>query len=55
MVEVIRAMAHSMAFLTTVGSQQEVRVPKEKTNSTWGSHNDHLGISSIVALLHNPL
>jgi len=44
-----------MAFLTAVGNQQEVRVPKEQTNSTWGSHNDHLGGSSTVALLHNPL
>jgi len=55
MVEVIRATTHSMAFLKTVGSQQEVRVPKKQTNSNWGSQNDHLGRSSTVALLHTPL
>jgi len=55
MVKVIRAMTHSMAFLTAVGSQQEVRVPKKQTNSNWDSHNDHLGSSSTMALLHNPL
>ena len=44
-----------MIFPTTVGIQHGVRVPMNKTNSSWGSHNDHLGSSYIVALLHNPL
>jgi len=44
-----------MAFPTTVSKQQEVRVPMKQTNSSWGSHNDHLGSTSIVAPLHNPL
>jgi len=48
-------MAHFMAFPTTVGKQQEVRVPMQQTNSNWGSHNDHFGSTSTVTLLHNPL
>jgi len=48
-------MAHFMTFLTTVGKQQEVRVPMKQTNSSWGSHNDHLGSTFTVTLLHNPL
>jgi len=39
-----------MAFLTAIGSQQEVKVPKKQTNSNWGSQNDHLGSSSTVTL-----
>jgi len=48
-------MTHFMAFPTTVGKQQEVGVPMKKTNSSWGSLNDHLGSTSIVTLLHIPL
>jgi len=48
-------MAHFLAFPTTVGRQQDAGVPTKQTNSSWGSHNDHLGSSSTVALLHNPL
>jgi len=44
-----------MAFSTIVGKQQEVGVPMNQTISTWGSHNDHLGSTSTVTLLHNPL
>ena len=50
-----RAMAHFMAFPTTVGKQQEVGVPMKQRNSSWGSHNDHLGSTSTVILQHNPL
>jgi len=48
-------MAHFMAFPTTVGKQQEVTVPMKQTNSSWGSHNDHLESTSTMAPLHNPL
>jgi len=48
-------MAHFMAFPMTVGKQQEVKVPMKQTNSSWGSHNDNLGSTSTMALLHNPL
>jgi len=48
-------MTHFMIFPTTIGIQQGVRVPRKQANSSWGSHNDHLGSSSTVALLHNPL
>jgi len=48
-------MAHFMAFPMTVGKQQEVGVPMKQTNSSWGSHNDHLGRTYNVTLLHNPL
>jgi len=27
----------------------------KQTDSSWGSHNDHLGSTSTMALLHNPL
>jgi len=27
----------------------------KQTDSSWGSHNDHLGSTSTVALLPNPL
>jgi len=48
-------MAHFMTFPTIVGKQQEVGVPMKQTNSSWGSHNEHVRSTSIVALLHNPL
>jgi len=43
-IKVTRDMAHFMAFPTTVGKQQEVRVPMKQTNSSRGSHNDHLEV-----------
>jgi len=48
-------MAHFMPFPPTVGKQQEVGVPMKQTNFSLGSHNDHLGSTSTVTLLHNPL
>jgi len=54
-IKVTRVMAHFMAFPMTVGKQQEVKVPMKQTNSSWGSHNDNLGSTSTMALLHNPL
>jgi len=27
----------------------------KQTDSSWGSHNNHLGSTSTMALLHNPL
>jgi len=54
-IKVTRAMAHFMIFHTIVGIQQGVRVPRKQANSSWSSHHDHLGSSSTVALLHNPL
>jgi len=27
----------------------------KQTNYSWGSHNDHLGSTSIMTLLQNPL